>query len=84
MRGESMKGKSKKSTYSTTFGVDPNKFLSLQYRRQVVLRSGGCSLVAEYLQKIISKKNEAKHFKSRSILLELYTIQFINLFSFTP
>ena len=24
MRGESMKGKSKKSTYSTTFGVDPN------------------------------------------------------------
>ena len=23
MRGESMKGKSKKSTYSTTFGVDP-------------------------------------------------------------
>ena len=25
MRGESMKGKSKKSTYSTTFGVDPIK-----------------------------------------------------------
>ena len=25
MRGESMKGKSKKSTYSTTFGVDPSK-----------------------------------------------------------
>ena len=25
MRGESMKGKSKKSTYSTTFGVDPKK-----------------------------------------------------------
>ena len=25
MRGESMKGKSKKSTYSTTFGVDPRK-----------------------------------------------------------
>ena len=25
MRGESMKDKSKKSTYSTTFGVDPNK-----------------------------------------------------------
>ena len=24
MRGESMKGKSKKSTYSTTFGIDPN------------------------------------------------------------
>ena len=24
MRGESMKDKSKKSTYSTTFGVDPN------------------------------------------------------------
>ena len=24
MRGESMKGKSKKSTYSTTFGVDPS------------------------------------------------------------
>ena len=23
MRGESMKGKSKKSNYSTTFGVDP-------------------------------------------------------------
>ena len=23
MRGESMKGKSKNSTYSTTFGVDP-------------------------------------------------------------
>ena len=23
MRGESMKGKSKKSTYSTTFGIDP-------------------------------------------------------------
>ena len=23
MRGETMKGKSKKSTYSTTFGVDP-------------------------------------------------------------
>ena len=27
MRGESMKGKSKKSTYSTTFGVDPNYFI---------------------------------------------------------
>ena len=26
MRGESMKGKSKKSTYSTTFGVDPTTF----------------------------------------------------------
>ena len=25
MRGESMKDKSKKSTYSTTFGVDPDK-----------------------------------------------------------
>ena len=25
MRGESMKGKSKKSTYSTTFGIDPKK-----------------------------------------------------------
>ena len=25
MRGESMKDKSKKSTYSTTFGVDPTK-----------------------------------------------------------
>ena len=25
MRGESMKGKSKKSTYSTTFGVDPRR-----------------------------------------------------------
>ena len=25
MRGKSMKGKSKKSTYSTTFGVDPIK-----------------------------------------------------------
>ena len=25
MRGESMKDKSKKSTYSTTFGIDPNK-----------------------------------------------------------
>ena len=25
MRGESMKDKSKKSTYSTTFGVDPNQ-----------------------------------------------------------
>ncbi len=25
MRGESMKGKSKKSTYSTTFGIDPSK-----------------------------------------------------------
>ena len=25
MRGESMKDKSKKSTYSTTFGVDPKK-----------------------------------------------------------
>ena len=24
MRGESMKGKSKKSTYSTTFGIDPD------------------------------------------------------------
>ena len=26
MRGESMKDKSKKSTYSTTFGVDPTTF----------------------------------------------------------
>ena len=26
MRGESMKDKSKKSTYSTTFGVDPKFF----------------------------------------------------------
>ena len=26
MRGETMKGKSKKSTYSTTFGVDPTFF----------------------------------------------------------
>ena len=26
MRGESMKGKSKKSTYSTTFGIDPTTF----------------------------------------------------------
>ena len=25
MRGETMKDKSKKSTYSTTFGVDPSK-----------------------------------------------------------
>ena len=25
MRGESMKDKSKKSTYSTTFGIDPKK-----------------------------------------------------------
>ena len=25
MRGETMKDKSKKSTYSTTFGVDPHK-----------------------------------------------------------
>ena len=25
MRGETMKDKSKKSTYSTTFGVDPKK-----------------------------------------------------------
>ena len=25
MRGESMKDKSKKSTYSTTFGIDPRK-----------------------------------------------------------
>ncbi len=25
MRGETMKDKSKKSTYSTTFGVDPDK-----------------------------------------------------------
>ena len=29
MRGESMKDKSKKSTYSTTFGVDPKKRASL-------------------------------------------------------
>ena len=29
MRGESMKGKSKKSTYSTTFGVDPTNFGAL-------------------------------------------------------
>ena len=28
MRGESMKDKSKKSTYSTTFGVDPNLLTS--------------------------------------------------------
>ena len=27
MRGESMKDKSKKSTYSTTFGIDPKKFI---------------------------------------------------------
>ena len=26
MRGETMKDKSKKSTYSTTFGVDPKKW----------------------------------------------------------
>ena len=25
MRGESMKDKSKKSTYSTTFGIDPSR-----------------------------------------------------------
>ena len=28
MRGETMKDKSKKSTYSTTFGVDPKDYLS--------------------------------------------------------
>ena len=28
MRGVSMKGKSKKSTYSTTFGIDPIEFAS--------------------------------------------------------
>ena len=36
MRGETMKDKSKKSTYSTTFGVDPNfcrkrRFLRINY-----------------------------------------------------
>ena len=30
MRGESMKGKSKKSTYSTTFGVDPNLLIIIE------------------------------------------------------
>ena len=32
MRGESMKGKSKKSTYSTTFGVDPIQRRAYGYR----------------------------------------------------
>ena len=43
MRGESMKGKSKKSTYSTTFGVDPKTRRSAArilkedvYKRQVL------------------------------------------------
>ena len=31
MRGESMKGKSKKSTYSTTFGVDPKSTYSTTF-----------------------------------------------------
>ena len=34
MRGETMKGKSKKSTYSTTFGVDP------KYLRGKILPAG--------------------------------------------
>ena len=37
MRGESMKGKSKKSTYSTTFGVDPN---FENYRLRVLVECG--------------------------------------------
>ena len=31
MRGESMKGKSKKSTYSTTFGIDPKSTYSTTF-----------------------------------------------------
>ena len=31
MRGETMKGKSKKSTYSTTFGVDPKSTYSTTF-----------------------------------------------------
>ena len=34
MRGESMKDKSKKSTYSTTFGVDPNLLIIYVERKQ--------------------------------------------------
>ena len=39
MRGETMKDKSKKSTYSTTFGVDPKKRVGLQM--QTDPESGG-------------------------------------------
>ena len=37
MRGESMKGKSKKSTYSTTFGVDPNYLYVIQLNMKLRL-----------------------------------------------
>ena len=38
MRGESMKGKSKKSTYSTTFGVDPkNNGITEGFHRKMKL-----------------------------------------------
>ena len=46
MRGESMKGKSKKSTYSTTFGVDPeikkNQFLKIRQLSKLTISSPSC------------------------------------------
>ena len=36
MRGESMKDKSKKSTYSTTFGIDPFMLASILIPRLLV------------------------------------------------
>ena len=42
MRGESMKDKSKKSTYSTTFGVDPKRKPARGHLRvfKMVVRTG--------------------------------------------
>ena len=37
MRGETMKDKSKKSTYSTTFGVDPNNGITEGFHRKMKL-----------------------------------------------
>ncbi|PWL68621.1 MAG: hypothetical protein DBY30_02415 [Verrucomicrobia bacterium] len=45
MRGESMKGKSKKSTYSTTFGVDPKVYPVIPQKTEYFLTDLGESVV---------------------------------------
>ena len=53
MRGESMKGKSKKSTYSTTFGVDPLNFIGRpRFELGTNCLKGNCSTVELSAQKL--------------------------------
>ena len=44
MRGDSMKGKSKKSTYSTTFGVDPKYGFVLWFFPAIKTYKANCHL----------------------------------------